>query len=259
MCLVVLAWRRHPRWRLVVAANRDELHDRPAAPMAWWPERPGLLAGRDLQAGGTWLGVGPGGRFGTVTNFRERYRAALENRSRGELVTNFVDGGLDLLGYAAQLDNADYAGYSLLASDGEQLGYWSNRGDAPRLLDAGIYGLSNAALDTPWPKLLRSRDALQDLLAGEDLTLAALAGLLADTTPAAARDLDPNLPTDLARAVSAPFIRNERYGTRCTTALLIAKDGETQVLERRFDSDGQQTGETRFRLPPSTVDAVDSQ
>lgn len=248
MCLVVFAWRCHPDYRLVVAANRDEQHARPAADMDWWPDQPDLLAGRDLQAGGTWLAVSRSGRFATVTNFRERFRPARSERSRGELVSNFVSGQAVPLEYSAALDGSKYAGFSLLTADADNLCYTSNRDDVTTNLAPGIYGLSNASLDTPWPKLVRTRDALRALMERNTVNPEALMRLLADSTPASVKELDETLPVELARAVSAPFIKTERYGTRCTSVALIGNDDRAYVAERRFDEQGRQTGEQQFRF-----------
>ena len=253
MCLVVFAWQQHPDYRLIVAANRDELHARPAEAMHWWPDRPDTLAGRDLQAGGTWLAVQRNGRFATVTNFRERFRPRPGKQSRGKLVTDFVNGTAPPLDYCEQLDGEAFAGFSLLVADADALAYTSNRGDSSRELPPGIYGLSNATLDTPWPKLVRTREGLAELVQRNAVNPNTLLRLLADPTPAAVKDLDPDLPIDLARAVSAPFIKTERYGTRCTTVALLGNDGRAQVSERRFDAAGQQTGETRFRFELADV------
>ena len=223
--------------------------------MHWWADRPDVLAGRDLQAGGTWLALDRRQRFATVTNFRERFRTVPGKESRGHLVTAFVAGTDTPAAYAESIDGERYAGFSLLLADRDSLCYTSNRGDSPRLLDPGIYGLSNATLDTPWPKLLRTRNGLRQLLERGDPSPAALMQLLADTTPAPVRDLDDELPVDLARAVSAPFIKNERYGTRCTTVVLAANDGRLLACERRFDAEGRQRGEQQFRIdgPQSPV------
>ncbi len=256
MCLVVFAWRAHPRYRLVVAANRDELHARPAEAMHWWPDQPGLLAGRDLQAGGTWLALSRSGRFATVTNYRERFRTEPGMTSRGRLVSDFVSGDTAPLAYARSLEGSHYAGFSLLAADADSLCYTGNREDAARLLEPGIYGLSNATLDTPWPKLERCRAGLAGLLERGDPSPTALMQLLADTTPAPVRELDRDLPIELARAVSAPFIKNERYGTRCTTVVLVEQDGRTLVAERSFGADGRQSGERQFRLDPPQAGAL---
>lgn len=249
MCLVVLAWKSHPDYRLILAANRDEFHGRPSAGATWWDDQPSILAGRDLQAGGTWLAVSGSGRFATVTNYREQQRPRLGLRSRGELVTNFVAGGDGPLPYATSLDGERYAGFSLLTADAEELACVSNRGDDAVALEPGVYGLSNASLDTPWTKLVRSKDALVDLLSDDRIDEEALLKLVADRQTAPAADIQSDeLPFDLARALTAPFIVAPEYGTRCSTVVLIGTDGSVRFTERRFGPDGEQAGESRFQF-----------
>ena len=246
MCLIVLAWRSHPDFPLVLAANRDEFHERAAAPMGWWDDRPALLAGRDLKAGGTWLGLSRTGRLATVTNYREDQPPA-GLRSRGDIVTGFTDSEVRPVSFLDAVDGETYAGFSVLASDGSELAYRSNRGDDTHALDAGIYGLSNASLDTPWPKLVRTRGRLETLLGAQQLTLDDLLEIVADRQPAADSEIpDSGLPFELGRALSAPFIVTPGYGTRCSTALLCRADGHIEIVERRFDADGDVTGESRF-------------
>ncbi|MDZ7644422.1 MAG: NRDE family protein [Woeseiaceae bacterium] len=181
MCLIAFAWCRHPRYRLILAANRDELYARPADPMHWWPDRPGVLAGRDLQAGGTWLAVSRGGRLATVTDFREDFRVHTDKRSRGELVTGFVDGERAPLEYARDIDGDRYAGFSLLVAADDSLACVDQAAVTPRASSlSAIDGLSNATLDTPWPKLRRTRDALADMIDEDAVNPAALFRLLAD-------------------------------------------------------------------------------
>lgn len=249
MCLIVFAWQRHPRYRLILAGNRDEAHRRPAEPMHWWPDAPQLLAGRDLQAGGTWLAIGRNGRFATVTNYREAVHAKPRPKSRGELVTAFVNGRETPAAFSAGIAADRYAGFSLLSSDGERFHYTSNRDHDDRDLDPGIHGLSNATLDTPWPKLKRCRAGLERLVDDDRATPTTLFELLGDTRPAPVAEIDDGeLPFEMARAVSAPFIRTEGYGTRCTTALLVDYDGNALVAERRFDERGRKSGESEFRF-----------
>lgn len=253
MCLVVLAWRSHPRYRLIVAANRDEFFARPATAMQWWRDRPDILAGRDLQAGGTWLGVGRSGHFATLTNYREPQRPRYHKHSRGELVADYIDDSRRPLDYAGNLKGERYAGFSLLVADADSLVCVSNRDAPARALDAGVYGLSNAALDTPWPKLVRCRNGLHELLQRDAVNPAALMRMMADTTPAPVKDMDEHLPFAMARAVSAPFIRTPDYGTRCTTVVLADYDGHVQVQERRFDASGQPSGEDQFDFDTLTA------
>lgn len=258
MCLVVLAWQAHPHWPLIVAANRDEFHRRPAEPLHWWPDAPQIAAGRDRVAGGTWLAASRDGRFATVTNWRETLEVQMGDRSRGMLVRDFVGADLTPLAFAQAIDGERYAGFSLLAATPEAVVYLSNRGDAARLLTAGVYGLSNASLDTPWPKVVQSRRRLQALLDRDAVTVGALFELLADREPAAqpvnggpADAATRELPQDLARAVSAPFIVTPEFGTRCSTVVLLGANGEMQLHERRFDAGGHRTGDSAvdFRIP----------
>lgn len=250
MCLIVFAWRAHPHYRLVLAGNRDEFHSRPAAPLGWWADAPEVLGGRDLQAGGTWLAMARSGRFATVTNYREDLRPQSGLRSRGELVTRFLGAEENALAFAAALDGR-YAGFSLLAAtlggDGE-LVYVSNRGDAPRVLAPGVYGLSNASLDTPWPKLVRAKARLERVLA-EGVGVDPLLALLADREPGSPDDIADaiadDLPQPTLRAIAAPFVVTPAYGTRCSTVVLARNDGYITLHERRFDPAGLPLGDTR--------------
>lgn len=249
MCLIVFAWHAHPAYRLILAANRDEYHARPARDAHWWPDQPDVLAGRDLQAGGTWLAVNRRGRFATITNYREMQRTTGRLRSRGELVSQFVGGDRKPDEFVHAIDGANYAGYSLLAADRQQLVYTSNRSEQPSLVEPGVYGLSNANLDTPWPKVIRTRDALQGLIDTNAVDENALLRILADPTPAPVGELDDTeLPFALARALSAPFIAAGDYGTRCSTILLWAYDDVVEMTERAFDVSGKATGTRRFRF-----------
>ena len=253
MCLLVVAWKSHPSYRLVLAGNRDEFHERPTAPLGWWADAPGILAGRDLRAGGTWLGVSRTGRFGLVTNFRDANGGAgADAPSRGQLVPRFLDGtaGARECLAALRAEAYRYAGFNLLLGDREELYYYTNADDAPpRSLPPGIYGLSNHRLDEPWPKLVRTRERFVAALGATELDPAALADILADRTPAA---LDPppdaGLPADLERALSAPFVLHGRYGTRCSTLVRVRHDGHAIVHERRFDPAGRQHGASRFEF-----------
>ncbi|HTU67980.1 MAG TPA: NRDE family protein [Steroidobacteraceae bacterium] len=257
MCLLVLAWRRHPRFRLVVAANRDEFHARPAAGLAPWDDAPGIVGGRDLQAGGAWFAVDPRGRTGIVTNFREFGRRRRSAPSRGGLIPAFLRGDAppgDWL-QSLETDAPGYAGFNLLLADRDSLWYASNRADTfARPLAPGIFGLSNEFLDTPWPKLVRVRSAFGALLespAAAD-TAALTAGLfamLADREPAPPDQVPPgDLSPEWARKLSAPFVLDPTYGTRCSTVLAITETGELTIAERRFDADGNPTAESERTL-----------
>jgi uncharacterized protein with NRDE domain len=250
MCLLVFAWKTHARYRLVMAANRDEFHDRPSAPLGAWQDPPGILAGRDLRSGGTWMGAAPPGRYAVVTNFRELERPAAGAPSRGALVSGFLAGNGAPEDYCDGLRGtaAQYAGFNLLAGDASALHYYSNRnGESSRALGAGVFGLSNHWLDSPWPKLLRSRARLADMMTADRITPDGLFELLADRE-AAAPDTTPDtgLPPEWERALSSPFVVHERYGTRCSTVLLVEHSGVTTLFERRFDAGGALTGASRL-------------
>ncbi len=249
MCLVVFAWQAHPQYRLILAANRDESHRRPTQDAHWWPDNDSILAGRDLQAGGTWLAVSKSGRFATVTNFREGQKSRAGLSSRGTLVTSFVAESSSVGAFESSIANGDYAGFSLLVSDGESMSYLSNRDDLEAKLDPGIYGLSNASLDTPWSKVARAKAGLDSLIDSDSVNETELMRLLADRTPAAVDDVEAeDLPFEIARALTAPFIVAPDYGTRSSTTVLWGKDDVIDFCERRFDPSGKTTGESRFRF-----------
>jgi len=254
MCLVVFAWRAHPDYKLILAANRDEHHARPSQEAQWWSDSPDVLAGRDLQAGGTWLATGRSGRFATVTNYREQQRPRRGLRSRGEIATNFVSGDEDAMAYVASLDGGVYAGVSVLAADGDTLCYTSNRGDQPVSLGPGVYGLSNASLDTPWSKLTRTREQLAALIDTNKVNTTELFRLLYDKTMAPIADVESGeLPFKLARALTAPFIVSEDYGTRCSTVVLHLADDKILFSERRFAPNGSANGDSTFSFRASQV------
>lgn len=257
MCLLVIAWKNHPRYRLILAGNRDEFHDRPAAPLNWWQDDARILAPRDLKANGTWLGVARSGRFGVVTNFRDLQAPAEYSPSRGTLVPRFLTGATSPKEFLDDLRGAAprYSGFNLLVGGPRALYYFSNRGTpVPQSLKPGTYGVSNHLLDTPWPKLARTRARFNELLKQPDPAVDALFGMLADRTRTTDAELPhTGLPLEWERTVSSPFIVNDRYGTRCSTVLLVERNGRTVLHERRFDPEGVQTGVTRFEFKSADV------
>jgi uncharacterized protein with NRDE domain len=249
MCLIVFALDAHPRHRLVLAANRDEYHARPAAPLGWWDDAPRVLAGRDLEQGGTWLGVTRDGRFAAVTNFRGASTPP-GARSRGLLAAEFLRGDGDAAGYAAWVHarRDQYAGFSLLVGDAAGVYFVSNQSETRIVVEPGIRGLSNALLDTPWPKVERGKVALARALhRPEPERDAVLLEALADRQPPPDDELPATgLPAAFERALACPFIHapERGYGTRCTTLLTIERDGSLRMRERRYDASGKVTGET---------------
>ena len=256
MCLLVLAWKTHPRYRLVVAANRDEYHERPTAALARWTDPHDILAGRDLRAGGTWLGIDRQRRFGIVTNFRDLVRAPPEAPSRGNLIPQYLAGAAGPGDYldALEADAPGYGGFNLLLAHGESLWYASNRTRPfARALSPGVHGLSNELLDTPWPKLRRVRRGFEEWLrAGGSAEDEKLFALLADRAPATDEEGLPStgLSPDWERTLSSPFVLHESYGTRCSTIVAIEPTGGCYIAERRFDPSGTRSGETEYRLSP---------
>ncbi|MDI9779227.1 NRDE family protein [Pseudomonas putida] len=243
MCLIVFAWRPGHTLPLIVAANRDEFYARPTQALAAWDDAPGVYAGRDLEAGGTWLGVGPQGRFAALTNIRDPGQV-LGPRSRGELVATYLQGELGVEAYLDQVASCSdqYSGFNLLVGDGRQLGYLHARDVAPRLLEAGVYGLSNAGLDTPWPKLVKARTGLEAVLESADPQR--LLALLADNEPAADAELpETGVGVATERLLSSVFIASQNYGTRASTVLIVDEQGRRQLIERSFGPFGGHLGE----------------
>ncbi|MEO7775248.1 MAG: NRDE family protein [Steroidobacteraceae bacterium] len=258
MCLLVFAFGVHPHFDLVLAGNRDERHARPTAPLDWWSDAPGVLAGRDLEAGGTWLGVHRNGRFATVTNFREQQPRLPGGPSRGELVSRFLQGDESPQQYldALALDADDYAGFNLLVADAHELWYGCNRTeDFARPLKPGIYGLGNDRLDAPWPKLVRSRERLTAWVDRGSADSQSLFAILADRVLAPWGPAEPN--AELARAASAAFIVHNTYGTRAST-VVTRERGRMAIAEQSFTAGGRPAGDMAFALELSGTEPVAS-
>ncbi|MGI9235844.1 MAG: NRDE family protein [Woeseiaceae bacterium] len=247
MCLIVLAVGQSPRYPLILAANRDEFHARPTQKANWWADKPDIVGGRDLQAGGTWLALHRGGRFATVTNYRDAEPVSAKFRSRGHLVTDFLVGDKTPLDYVRSVDGGQYAGFNLIVGDANCVAYVSNRGAEPRDLTAGVYGLSNALLDAPWDKVERSKRGMLDLLDDDAINETALMRLLDDRKPGPTSEVEPG-PLDFStmHAITAPFIVTPAYGTRCSTVVLADSTGSWQIIERRFDATGVSAGDSRY-------------
>lgn len=252
MCLILLAWQAHPDYPLVVAANRDEFFARPTADAALWADQADVLAGRDLEAGGTWLGISRNGRFAGLTNYRDPARQRNGAPSRGALVSDYLAGNSTPAAYEQALHERGRAcnGYNLLFGDLDHMHYQSNMDDAHGPLAPGVYGLSNHLLDTPWPKVSRGKSALAEAL-----------DRLPDQTPLVDLlredaihddDLLPRTGVSLEweRLLSAAFVRSPVYGTRSSTVILRDRHGKTDFLEVRYDAAGHETGRTRLSLEP---------
>jgi uncharacterized protein with NRDE domain len=244
VCLILLAHRAHPDYQLVVAANRDEWFRRPTAPAAFWDDATHVLAGRDLEQDGTWLGITRQGRFAAVTNFREPAHHRSDAPSRGRLVSDFLRSDAAPVDYLSALraGATRYNGFSLLVGDTASLYYFSNRDGALRALAPGIYGLSNQLLDVPWPKVRLGKARLAAAVA-DGVHDTALLGLLNDTVVAVDHELpSTGVSLEWERKLSALRILTDGYGTRSSTALIVRTDGEVRFAERTFDEQGDETG-----------------
>ena len=235
MCLITFAWQQAD-CPLVLVANRDEFFARPSQPAHWWQDRPGVYAGRDLRAGGSWLGVSRSGRIAALTNVRDPRSNRSDAQSRGQLVADFLAGDLAPGAYAQQVlrDGERYNGFNLLLADRNAMVYVGNRQSTVRSLQPGVFALSNAALDTPWPKTLSARRKLEAWLARSH-PFDELPGLLQDRSLAD----DDRLPSTgvahaLEKALSAEFIEMPDYGTRSSTALRVDRAGRLEFVERGY-------------------------
>lgn len=254
MCLIAFAWKPDATHHLVVAANRDEFHARPTAALDRWDDAPEVAAGRDLQAGGSWMGAARhgahGGRFAALTNFREMQQTPVGAPSRGELVAGFLQSEVSPEAWVKGIDARAYAGFSLLVCDGVSLWFCSNRPAAhAHAVEPGVYALSNGELDSGWPKVERARARLEGLLASGHVDPRTLLDLMHHTEPGLDEhlpDTGVGLPTE--RFLSPMFIVGANYGTRASTALVWTRDGAMDIAERRFDAQGAVTGEDQLSL-----------
>ncbi|MBI1396855.1 MAG: hypothetical protein GC151_12810 [Betaproteobacteria bacterium] len=252
MCLVVFALDVHPDIPVLIAANRDEFHRRPAAAAHRWPDRCDVVGGRDLEQGGTWFALSRHGALAIVTNFRDPGHRVDAPRSRGNLVRDFVsDPGTPARAYlAGRLRAGDtYNGFNLVAADHTGVWYGSNRGAGPRQLGRGIWGLSNHFLDTPWPKVTSLKAAVTAALSSEaDVLRERMFEALSSVVLPPDHDLpETGVGLERERMLSPAFIRSADYGTRCSTVVTIARDGNTVLVERSHDADGNLTGTNTIR------------
>ncbi len=244
MCLVVMAYRVHQRYALIVAANRDEFFDRPTTAAHFWPDRPHILAGRDELAGGTWLGISRYGRFAALTNHRDLRHPRPAGTSRGILLVHALERDVTIH------DARDMAGLNLVHGPIDALRYLNNIDGTDIPLKVGVHGLSNDLLNTPWPKVRRARDLLNKALGVDGDLEEDLFSLLADDTPAPLEELpDTGVGAEWEHLLSPIRIRSPRYGTRCSTVLLVGYDGEIRFVERELASGEQVLQELKLVMP----------
>lgn len=238
MCLILFAQHQHPDYPLVFAGNRDEFFERPTAPAAFWDDASHVLAGRDLKEGGTWLGITRRGYWSTITNVRDERPYRDDVPSRGRLVAEYLkeEPAPDTYLQEVEAESDRYNGFNLLVGTPEETFYYSNRDGPPRPVSPGIHGMSNAQLDDPWPKVVRSTARLDALVEDGDVSADALLEILDDREPAPVEELpDTGVGTETERMLSPPFIDgDEAYGTRASTVFLIHRSGRVTFVERSF-------------------------
>ncbi len=248
MCLILLSYRQYPQYPLILISNRDEFYNRPTSNAAFWQDNPNVLAGRDLEQNGTWLGITRQGRIAMVTNFRDLQPEPDDALSRGWLVSNFLTATQEPVSYLKQISQQKfrYRGFNLLVGDQQTLGYFSNRSEEVKVLAPGLYGLSNHLLDTPWPKLVFGKTELDHLLSAHSTPpTEKLFQLLAESTPFPDHEL-PNtgIGLELEQKLSPLCIETPTYGTRTSTIVILQKGGKVTFLERARDPQSLQWQET---------------
>jgi uncharacterized protein with NRDE domain len=252
MCLIILSFLTHPQYPLIIAANRDESYSRMASPAAFWSDHPQVHAGRDLEKGGTWLGITRAGRIAAVTNYRAGNANKEAPSSRGKLVSDYLRGDFDAASYLAQtaLRGEQYNGFSLLAGNPEALFFLSNQAGGVQRIPPGVHGLSNHLLNTPWPKVERGKRIMEQLTGADESELAgSLFSFLGSHAMADERSLpDTGVGLQRERELSPAFICGERYGTRASTLVLAHRNGEILFTERSFGAGGKPLGEVCSRF-----------
>ena len=237
MCLVVFANKVHKDYKFIFAANRDEFYNRPTEQAEFWNNYPDLLAGKDLQAGGTWMGITKQGRFAAITNFRDLRNFKENAPSRGKLTLDFLVNDIEPKGYYKSLkpDLTNYNGFNLLLGNVDEFYYFSNKKDGLIKLESGIYGLSNALLDTPWPKVEKSKLYLKKIIQQTEIHPWEVLNILSDTILAKDEELPyTGVGLELERLLSPVFTKMEKYGTRCSTIVMVDKNNNVKFVEKSY-------------------------
>lgn len=239
MCIISFHQGNHPTYKLIVAANRDEFYNRPTAAANWWEDHPQLLAGRDLRAGGTWMALTKDGRFAALTNYRDMANEHPNRQTRGEIVPSFVLGDDTPEAFLEKLhqNRAQYNGFNVLVGSVDKLMYYANRQGEITSVPPGTHTVSNAFLNTPWPKVDRARKMLAEYVHSVDIVDVDVLFEQLALVERAPDDLLPNtgVPQELERALSSIFIETDRYGTRASTILLVTHDNDVTFIERTFE------------------------
>ena len=251
MCLILFSYLQSKEYTLILAANRDEFYDRPTMPARPWDEVDGIVAGKDLKAGGTWMGIHDSGRFGMVTNYRDPSTEKMRTLSRGQLVVDYLKNERSPEMYLAKLhqEDADYNGYNVLLGDSQSLWSYSNRASVIKKLQPGLYGLSNHLLETPWPKVVRGKALFESVINKSALDIEALFHILQDDQKAPDHALPhTGVPVAWERTLSSMFIRSEGYGTRCSSVMLVKQNGVMEFYERTYPTDGSVPATVHYAL-----------
>lgn len=251
MCLINFQLNDHSKYKLVMAANRDEEYSRPTEAAHYWEDHPHILGGRDLRGMGTWLGITKNGRISALTNIRNtKELLSTHQKSRGHLVSNYLIGNQDPSEYLNDISKSgnDYAGFNLLVGNQNEVFYLNNYENEVSKVDQGVHGLSNHHLDTPWPKVVKGKDGLKKIMDSKDGDVEDLFRLLRDNDTAENKELpDTGLSEEIEKNLSPLFINMDKYGTRCSTVILIDHSDNVTFVERTY-SDGEQIGEEKFEF-----------
>lgn len=250
MCLILFAWKKHETYDLIVAANRDEFYNRPTEVAKIWHDHPNLIAGKDLTAGGTWMGVSKTGKFAALTNYRDPAHIDANAPSRGQLTKDYLTQDISPKIYLEQVasERIPYNGFNLLLGDHESLWYYNNINHSIASLQPGIYGLSNALLDDSWPKVKSGKERLEEMIDQSTLSANELLEMMHDRSIAPDNELpSTGVPLDWERALSAKFITMENYGTRCST-ILLKKAKKFKYIEKTHAHLGQKEDQVEFIL-----------
>lgn len=252
MCLILLSYRQRPQYPFIFLSNRDEFYARPSSSASFWESHPSLLAGKDLEKAGTWLGITRQGRFSAVTNFRDPSSTKTGTLSRGELVRDYLLGEMPPEQYLNEIAKKkdQYNGFNLLVGNQDQLSYYSNHDNHIHTLKAGLYGVSNHLLDTPWPKVTRGKQLLSDLITSQKtVSIEKCLDLLSDKTPFKDEELpDTGISLKEERHLSPIFISTQAYGTRASTVILIDHLGRVTFVEKYYLFESQQWKKHQFQF-----------
>lgn len=251
MCLINFQLNNHNKYKLVMAANRDEEYSRPTEAAHYWKDYPHILGGRDLRGMGTWLGITKTGRISALTNIRNtKELLSTHQKSRGHLVSNYLIGSQNPSEYLNDISKSDndYAGFNLLVGNQDEIFYLNNYENKVSKVDNGLHSLSNHHLDTPWPKVIKGKTGLEKIMDSEDSDIEDLFRLLRDDDTAENKDLpDTGLSKEIEKNLSPLFINMDKYGTRCSTVILIDQDDNATFVERTY-LEGQLKGEEKFEF-----------